>query len=83
MDDPKFDATKTHTNGKKFVLEAKDINDDGVVNIDDLQWEYLEGQRTRFAALRRGCSHATVRSHDRSDRTSGRSCESGIRPQLQ
>ena len=42
MDDPKFDETKTHTNGKKFVLELKDINGDGVVNIDDLQWEYLE-----------------------------------------
>lgn len=43
MDDPKFDETKTHTNGKKFVLEPKDISGDGVVNIDDLQWEYLEG----------------------------------------
>src|SRR3954462_12608838 len=31
-DDPKFDATKTRTNGKKFVLEPKDINDDGVIN---------------------------------------------------
>ena len=43
LDDPKFDATKTHTNGKKFILEAKDLNDDGVINIDDLQWEYLDG----------------------------------------
>ena len=34
---------KTHANGKKFVLERKDINGDGVVNIDDLEWEYLEG----------------------------------------
>lgn len=40
---PAFDATKTHANGKKFVLEPKDINGDGVINIDDLQWEYLEG----------------------------------------
>lgn len=40
---PQFDASKTRTNGKKFVLEAKDINDDGVVNIEDLQWVYLEG----------------------------------------
>src|SRR5262249_25995952 len=40
---PEFDATKTHANGKKFTLEAKDINDDGVINIDDLEWEYLEG----------------------------------------
>lgn len=43
FDDPKFDETKTHANGKKFVLERKDVNDDGVINIDDLQWEYLEG----------------------------------------
>ena len=41
--DPRFDEIKTHTNGKKFVLEPKDINGDGVVNIDDLHWEYLEG----------------------------------------
>lgn len=42
-DDPKFDAKKTWAKGKKFVLEPKDINEDGVVNIDDLQWEYLAG----------------------------------------
>ncbi|MBZ4620500.1 DNA methyltransferase [Mycobacterium avium subsp. hominissuis] len=42
-EDPKFDATKTLVNGKKFVLQSKDINGDSVVNIDDLQWEYLEG----------------------------------------
>jgi len=42
-DDPLFDATKTRTNGKKFVLERKDVNGDGVINIDDLRWEYLEG----------------------------------------
>lgn len=40
---PGFDATKTHANGKKFTLEPEDINGDGVVNIDDLQWEYLDG----------------------------------------
>ena len=40
---PAFDATKTRANGKKFILQRQDINGDGVVNIDDLQWEYLEG----------------------------------------
>ena len=40
---PAFDATKTHVNGKMFTLEPKDINNDGIVNIDDLQWEYLAG----------------------------------------
>lgn len=39
---PTFDTKKTRANGKKFTLEAKDINGDGVINIDDLQWEYLE-----------------------------------------
>ena len=56
---PAFDATKTRANGKKFVLEAKDINGDGVINIDDLQWEYLEGDgdfrsRRGDGAARRG-----------------------------
>ncbi len=54
--DPQFDATKTRVNGKKFVLEPIDINDDGVVNIDDLRWEYLEGdgdfRSKEVAALR-------------------------------
>lgn len=40
---PTFDTTKTRTNGKKFILEPKDINGDGAINIDDLQWEYLAG----------------------------------------
>jgi hypothetical protein len=40
---PAFDATKAHANGKKFTLERKDIDGDGALNINDLQWEYLEG----------------------------------------
>ena len=40
---PAFDATKTRANGKKFILDAKDIDGDGVINIDDLRWEYLAG----------------------------------------
>jgi len=40
---PAFDPTKTHANGKKFTLDAKDVNSDGVINIDDLHWEYLKG----------------------------------------
>lgn len=42
-DDPKFDATKTRTKGKKFVLGPTDISGDGVINIDDLRWDYLAG----------------------------------------
>lgn len=40
---PQFDASRTRQNGKKFVLQATDVNRDGVVNIEDLQWEYLDG----------------------------------------
>lgn len=40
---PQYDETKTWSNGKRFVLESHDINGDGVVNIDDLQWSYLNG----------------------------------------
>jgi len=43
MEAPQFDAEKTRVNGKKFVLLPQDVNSDGVVNIDDLQWEYLQG----------------------------------------
>lgn len=38
-----YDKSKTRANGKMFVLEAKDINGDGVINIEDLEWEYLQG----------------------------------------
>lgn len=43
VNDPQFDATRTRVNGKKFTLEPHDVNEDGMINIDDLQWEYLEG----------------------------------------
>ena len=39
---PYYDADKSRTNGKIFVLD-KDINGDGRFNIKDLQWSYLEG----------------------------------------
>jgi hypothetical protein len=40
---PQFDEARTRVNGKVFVLEAKDVNGDGIINIDDLQWRYLDG----------------------------------------
>lgn len=40
--DPKFDASKWQTHGKIFILD-RDTNGDNKINIDDLQWEYLEG----------------------------------------
>lgn len=39
---PYYNADKSRTNGKIFVLD-KDINGDGRFNIKDLQWTYLEG----------------------------------------
>ena len=40
-DAPQFDKKKTNTNGKIFVLE-RDISGDGKINVDDLEWSYLE-----------------------------------------
>ena len=39
---PKFDETKTNTHGKIFTLD-KDTNKSGRIDINDLQWDYLEG----------------------------------------
>ena len=40
--DPKFDEGKTKTNGKIFVLD-KDKTGDGRIDVNDLEWDYLEG----------------------------------------
>ena len=39
---PYFDNDKNKTHGKIFVLE-RDVTGDNRINIDDLQWQYLEG----------------------------------------
>ena len=41
-DSPYYDADKSRTNGKIFILD-EDINSDGRFNINDLHWNYLEG----------------------------------------
>ena len=41
-ENPRFNADKSKTHGKIFVLD-RDVDGDGRINIDDLQWEYLEG----------------------------------------
>lgn len=43
LNDPRFDESKTLANGKLFVLNSTDLNGDDAINIDDLQWSYLEG----------------------------------------
>lgn len=39
---PQYDATKSESNGKIFILE-RDTNQNGVIDIEDLEWSYLEG----------------------------------------
>ena len=39
---PQFDADKSKTHGKIFILD-RDLTGDGHINIDDLHWEYLNG----------------------------------------
>lgn len=39
---PKFDKDKTKVKGKIFVLD-KDENKSGKIDIEDLQWDYLDG----------------------------------------
>lgn len=39
---PQFDANKAKTHGKIFILDH-DTNQNGRIDIDDLQWNYLEG----------------------------------------
>ena len=39
---PQYDETKTKSRGKIFTL-TRDMNSSGNIDIDDLEWEYLEG----------------------------------------
>ena len=39
---PQFDETKTSVNGKIFTL-TRDITSDGKIDVNDLEWTYLQG----------------------------------------
>lgn len=39
---PNYDVTKTDSNGKIFILK-RDTNKSGKIDIEDLEWSYLEG----------------------------------------
>ena len=41
-ENPHYDADKSKTNGKIFVLD-RDVNANGRIDIEDLQWQYLDG----------------------------------------
>ncbi len=40
---PDYDQSKSMERGRVFVLDETDVNADGVININDLQWSYLDG----------------------------------------
>ena len=40
--DPQYDKNKTTKHGKIFIL-TRDKTGDGKINVDDLEWQYLEG----------------------------------------
>ena len=40
---PKFDKNKTRVKGKIFTLTRKDKMGDGRIDVNDLDWDYLEG----------------------------------------
>lgn len=42
MEDEKFDGEKTQANGKIFTL-TRDVSGDKRIDVDDLEWSYLEG----------------------------------------
>lgn len=39
---PQYDSNKTRTKGKIFTL-TRDVSGDGKIDVEDLEWEYLEG----------------------------------------
>ena len=40
---PIYDAGKSRFRGRVFTLVPEDLSGDGKIDLDDLQWEYLEG----------------------------------------
>ena len=43
LNSPQYDASKTKTHGKIFTLTNDDISGDNKIDINDLQWQYLDG----------------------------------------
>ena len=42
MESPQFDEAKSAANGKIFTL-SQDTSGDNIINVEDLEWDYLEG----------------------------------------
>lgn len=49
MDNPQYDEDKSKRNGKIFTL-THDVLTDEAVNVDDLEWHYLEGDGDFFSS---------------------------------
>lgn len=43
QESPAYDQARSMNHGRKFVLEAQNARSDGVIDISDLQWSYLDG----------------------------------------
>ncbi|MHA7862432.1 adenine-specific methyltransferase EcoRI family protein [Tessaracoccus sp. Y36] len=43
IEGPAYDETKSLERGRVFTLLPEDVSGDGRIDIDDLKWEYLEG----------------------------------------
>ncbi len=41
---PTYDEDMSRFRGRRFTLAPDDVSGDGSVDIDDLRWDYLEGQ---------------------------------------
>jgi hypothetical protein len=42
FESPKFDASMSKSNGTIFT-PSRDANSDSIINLEDLKWEYLDG----------------------------------------
>ena len=42
-DDPVYDPDMSQIKGRRFTLTREDVSGDGRIDIDDLTWEYLDG----------------------------------------
>lgn len=43
LDDPQYNEEKSYERGRVFTLTREDVNSDGRIDIDDLRWDYLNG----------------------------------------
>ena len=52
LNSPQFDPAKTNSHGKIFTLTNDDVSGDSKIDINDLQWQYLEFRSDEVKKLR-------------------------------